>query len=157
MEKKPMNLVEITSQKKISKNEPIQNLGDMAKRIPAADWMDNPALWDKKKFVKETAEYLYETYGMTSDQYKHTLSMLADHMDMYILCNQEIAAQGLIAEYNQGKTTGPNPHISIRNKCSDLIIALMGQLGLTPKTKLTASGAKEKSAIGNLLKGPKSA
>ena len=55
MEKKPMNLVEITSQKKISKNEPIQNLGDMAKRIPAADWMDDSSLWDKKKFVKETA------------------------------------------------------------------------------------------------------
>jgi phage terminase small subunit len=121
-----------------------------------AEWLDNPDGWDKKQFVRETSEYLYDTYGLSHAQNKHTVSMLAEQMDIYIKCTTFIGQEGFVVEFNNGETRGTNPYIAIRNKASELIVRLMGELGLTPKSSLVSKkGASTK--LSGLLKGPKSA
>lgn len=126
-------------------------------RIPPAEWLDNPEAWDKKKFVNETAEFLFEVYGIGSAQDRHTLTMLADHIEMYIQCNKAIGEQGLIADFNDGKTMAANPHITIRNNTLKLIIQLMNEMGLTPRSRLAQTKPDENNAIAKFLKGPKGA
>jgi len=127
------------------------------KRIPEAEWMSNPGCWNKATFVAETADYLYEVYGIGSDQDKHTLAMLADQIDMYVACNIQLAGSDLVISTNDGKTLAPNPIISIRNNCLKLVIQLMNELGLTPRGRLnkTEGNADDNSAVSKFLRGPK--
>jgi len=125
------------------------------KRIPPAEWLDKPNAWDKRKFILETADFLYVTYGIGNDQDKHSISMLADQMDLYIQCNKGIAEQGIISEYNDGKTVGPNPHVAIREKTLAKIILLMNELGLTPRSRLSSGKVEENSSVAKFLRGPK--
>jgi len=127
----------------------------LRKRIPPAEWLDNPQAWSKQKFVLETSDFLYLTYGIGNDQDKHTITMLADQMDLYIQCNKGIAEQGIISEYNDGKTVGPNPHVAIREKTLAKIILLMNELGLTPRSRLSSSKSEENSSVAKFLRGPK--
>lgn len=124
-------------------------------RIPVAEWMDNPSAWDKKKFVEETAEFLFTAYGIGSEQDRHTLTMLADHIQTYIECCEGIQRDGLVVEYNDGKTQGPSPYITIRNKTISLIVQLMNELGLTPRSRLATVKAPDTSTVGKFLRGPK--
>jgi P27 family predicted phage terminase small subunit len=127
----------------------------LRKRIPPAEWLDNPQAWSKQKFILETSDFLYLTYGIGNDQDKHTITMLADQMDLYIQCNKGIAEQGIISEYNDGKTVGPNPHVAIREKTLAKIILLMNELGLTPRSRLSTGKAEENSSVAKFLRGPK--
>jgi phage terminase small subunit len=124
------------------------------KRIPKADWVDNPSAWDKDKFIEETSEFLFTVYGIGSDQDKHTLGMLADHIELYVRCTQGIKKNGVISRFNNGQTTGPNPYISIRNNTMRLIIQLMNELGLTPRSRLNSGKTEEDSAVAQFLRGP---
>jgi P27 family predicted phage terminase small subunit len=116
--------------------------------------VDNPEAWDKTQFIEETAEFLYNVYGIGNDQDKHTLAMLADHIDTYIICTEGIKREGLVIDFNDGKTTGPSPYLSIRNKTMTLIIQLMNELGLTPRSRLSAGKQEEDSPVAQFLKGP---
>ncbi len=127
---------------------------NLKKRIPKAEWMDNPSAWDKKQFIEETSEFLYNVYGIGNDQDKHTLAMLADHIDTYIICTEGIKREGLVIDFNDGKTTGPSPYLSIRNKTMTLIIQLMNELGLTPRSRLSAGKQEDDSPVAQFLKGP---
>lgn len=124
------------------------------KRIPKAEWVDNPAAWDKNKFIEETSEFLYNVYGIGSDQDKHTLGMLADHIELYVACSRGIKKNGIVTQFNDGKTVGPNPYLSVRNKTMTLIIQLMNELGLTPRSRLSAGKIEEDSSLAKFLKGP---
>jgi len=67
------------------------------KRVPKAEWLDNPDAWDRNAFVAETSEFLWETYGIGSDQDKHVLAALANQMDIYIKCMKGVAKGGIRA------------------------------------------------------------
>ena len=127
------------------------------KRIPEAEWMSNPLSWNKTTFVNETANYLYDVYGIGSDQDKHTLAMLADQIDMYVSCNIQLVGSDLVISTNDGKTLAPNPIISIRNNCLKLVIQLMNELGLTPRGRLnkTEGNTNDNSAVSKFLRGVK--
>lgn len=124
------------------------------KRIPRAEWMDAPDAWDKDTFVRETADFLFTVYGIGNDQDKHTLAMLADHIDLYVKCTKGINKNGVVTTFNNGQTVGPNPYIGIRNKTMTLIIQLMNELGLTPRSRLQAHKIEENSPVAQFLKGP---
>jgi phage terminase small subunit len=127
------------------------------KRIPEAEWMTNPTQWDKTIFVTETAEFLFDVYGIGSDQDKHTLAMLADQIDLYVSCNIQLANSDLVISTNDGKTLAPNPIISIRNNALKLVIQLMNELGLTPRSRLnkTEGNTNDNSAVSKFLRGVK--
>jgi phage terminase small subunit len=63
----------------------------------------------------------------------------------------------LVVKINAGKTFAPNPYIAIANKAMDNCIRLMGELGLTPKSRLSADKVEEDSPYAELLKGYKRA
>lgn len=123
-------------------------------RIPKAEWVDDPDAWDKDRFIRETADFLYDVYNIGSEQDRHTLGMLADQIDIYVRCNQGIKAGGVITKFNDGKTMGPNPYLSVRNKTTTLIIQLMNELGLTPRSRLASGKVQESSPLSQFLKGP---
>ena len=127
------------------------------KRIPEAEWMSNPSCWNKSTFVQETSDYLYDVYGIGSNQDKHTLAMLADQIDLYVSCNIQLAGSDLVISTNDGKTLAPNPIISIRNNSLKLVIQLMNELGLTPRGRLnkTEGSIDDNSAVSKFLRGPK--
>ena len=128
---------------------------ELRKRIPKAEWLDNPEAWDKEKFIAETAEFLFNVYGIGNDQDKHTLAMLADHIELYVKCTKGIQKNGIVTTFNNGQTVGPNPYIGIRNKTMTLIIQLMNELGLTPRSRLSANKLEDASPMAKLMRGPK--
>lgn len=127
----------------------------LRKRIPQAEWINNPDAWDRNRFIEETADFLYDVYNIGTDQDRHVLAMLADHIDTYVLCVKAIREEGLVSDYNNSKTIGANPHITIRNKTLSLIIQLMNELGLTPRSRLASPKPDDNSSVSKFLKGPK--
>ena len=126
----------------------------LKKRIPKSDWLDNPDSWDKDIFIAETSEFLYTVYGIGNDQDKHVLAMLADNIETYIKCMKEVNKDGLVAEFNKGSNIGPNPYLTIKNKTLSIIIQLMNELGLTPRSRLSAGKAEASNPIAVFMKGP---
>jgi hypothetical protein len=122
-------------------------------RIPFAEWADNPDLFSRKKFVEETANYLFDVYGIGSAQDRHTLAMLADQMQVYIDAKKMQSTLPLIVEINDGKTLAPNPYIALSNKAMDNCVKLMNELGLTPKSRLAANKLEDASPLADFLKG----
>ena len=125
------------------------------KRVPKADWLDNPDAWDSAKFIEETAEFLLSVYGIGNDQDKHILAILAGQIQIYIDCARQIRRDNLVVAYNAGATPGANPLITIQNKAITLILQLMGELGLTPKGRLSAHKFEDESPMSKLMRGPK--
>jgi len=153
MNKKPpeLHIVDGTTPRK---GMPSSLPDNLKKRIPKAEWVDDPASWNKSKFIEETANFLYEVYGIGNDQDKHALAMLADHIDTYVQCSKAIKKGGVITTFNNGQTVGPNPYLSVRNKTTTLIIQLMNELGLTPRSRLSAGKQENDSPLAQFLKGP---
>ena len=123
-------------------------------RIPFAEWANQPELFTKELFVEETAEYLYQVYGIGSEQDKHTLMMLADQLEIYINARNQQSKHPLVIKINNGKTLAPNPYIAIANEAMKNCVKLMNELGLTPKSRLSAGRTEEASPVAQFLKGP---
>lgn len=124
-------------------------------RLPLAEWLDNPSEWSKTKFFEETAEFMFEVYGIGCAHDRHLLGMLADQVETYVNCSHQINADTLLVEQNDGKTIGANPWVSIREKTLIRIVALMNELGLTPKNRLAANKSPANTALTEFLKGPR--
>ena len=122
-------------------------------RVPKADWLDNPDAWDRDKFIKETSDFLWETYGIGSDQDKHVLAALTAQIEIFVQCWKGIQQEGIICEFNNGKTIGPHPYISVADKALTRAVVLMNELGLTPRGRL-ATNKQEGGKYAKLLSGP---
>jgi phage terminase small subunit len=153
MNRKPAEL-HIVDGTKSRRGNPTLLPETIKKRIPRAEWMDNPDAWDKEKFVEQTSEFLFTVYGIGCEQDRHTLAMLADHIDLYVKCCKGINKNGVLTTFNNGQTVGPNPYIPIRNKTLSLIVQLMNEMGLTSRSRLAAGKVEEGSELADLLRGP---
>ncbi len=122
-------------------------------RIPFAEWASQPELFSKQRFVEETAKYLFDVYGIGTEQDRHTLMMLADQMQTYIDARAQQDKHPLVVKINNGKTLAPNPYISLANKAMENCIKLMNELGLTPKSRLAANKLEDASPLADFLKG----
>lgn len=128
---------------------------NIKKRIPFAEWANNPDLFFKEKFVSETADYLFDVYGIGSSQDRHTLMMLADQLETYINARAQQSKYQMVVKTNNGKTLAPNPYISIANEAMRNALKLMNELGLTPKSRLDREVPEENSTVAKFLRGPK--
>jgi len=128
---------------------------NIKKRIPFAEWARQPELFVKEQFVSETANYLYDVYGIGSEQDRHTLMMLADQLEMYINAKAQQSKHPLVVKINDGKTFAPNPFISVANNAMKNTIQLMNELGLTPKSRLDRQKPEENGPVAKFLRGPK--
>ena len=154
MNKKPVELHLIQSTKPRTTN-PVVLPEAIKKRIPQAEWLDNYNLWDKTKFIEETAEFLFEVYGIGNDQDKTILAMLANEIETYVDCCKGIEKGGIVVRFNNGANLGSNPFLIERGKALKNIIQMMNELGLTPRGRLSINKPEEDSAIYKFLKGPK--
>jgi phage terminase small subunit len=162
MNKKPPELHLVDGTKSRTRGELATLPATIRKRIPAAAWMDNPDAWDKAKFIEETSEFLHTVYGIGNDQDSATLTILADHIETYVDCSKMLRYEDengkrqsrLVIPQNDNKTLAPSPWLSIRNKTTTLIIQLMNELGLTPRSRLAAGKSEDDSPVSRLLKGP---
>ena len=123
------------------------------KRVPQADWLDNPQAWNRQKFITETSDFLWDTYGIGSDQDKHVLAALATQIEIYVKCWEGVQKKGIITVFNNGQTVGPNPFLTAGDKALSRAIVLMNELGLTPRGRL-AGKTSEGGKYSSLLKGP---
>jgi P27 family predicted phage terminase small subunit len=154
MNKKPVELHLIESTKPRTTN-PVVLPEAIKKRIPQAEWLDNYQLWDKKKFIEETSEFLFQVYGIGNNQDKTALAMLANEIDTYVECCKGIEKGGIVIRFNNGANLGSNPFLIERGKAFKNIIQMMNELGLTPRGRLSINKPEEDSPISKFLKGPK--
>lgn len=133
------------------KAEPLPE--NVRSRIPKAVWLDDPDAWDRDKFVKDTSEFLWDTYGIGSDQDQHVLAALAAQLDIYVRCWKGVQKGGIITQFNNGQTIGPNPFLTAGDKALARAIVLMNELGLTPRGRL-ATNKQEGGKYSKLLNGP---
>lgn len=154
MNKKPPELHLIDGTKS-RRNDATMLPPSVRKRVPKAEWLDDPEGFSKAQFISETAEFLHEVYGIGSDQDKHALAMLADQIEVYCRCSVQLKDKSLVIPFNDGKTFGTNPFLSLRNKTTTLIIQLMNELGLTPRGRLSSNKSGDDSPVAKFLKGPK--
>lgn len=122
-------------------------------RVPKANWLDNPDSWNRDEFIKETSEFLWETYGIGSNQDKHILAALANQLEIYIKCMKGVENGGIITKFNNGQTIGPNPFLTAGDKALARAVVLMNELGLTPRGRL-ATNKQEGGKYQKLLSGP---
>jgi len=157
MNKKPPELHLIDGTKPRGKST--QNLASIPdsikKRIPKAEWLDDPETWDKDQFIKDTADFLYEVYGIGNDYDKLSLGILADHVETYVQCSIGIKKRGIITKFNNGANIGASPFLVVRNKTTTLIIQLMNELGLTPRSRLSLNKPLTDTDVDKFLRGPK--
>jgi len=123
------------------------------KRIPQANWLNNPEAWNPEKFIDETAEFLYQTYGINAEIDRHLLAMLATEMGLYIQCSAEMKKSGLLQVYNNGVTTGPSVHFGIAEKTIGNILRLMKELCLLPRGR-PGNGKPTSKEMLKFLAGP---
>ena len=128
----------------------------MRERVPTAEWLVNPDAWDKFKFIEETSDFLFDTYGIGARMDRHILAILADQIDTYIECNRGLEGESIVVSVNGGSSLGTHPLIAVREKTITKILSLMTELGLTPRSRLTAKKEDGKPLAG-FLKGPGSA
>lgn len=122
-------------------------------RVPKADWLDNPETWDRDKFIQETSDFLWDTYGIGSNQDQHVLAALAIQIEIYVRCWKAVQKGGIITQFNNGATVGPNPYLTAGDKALSRAIVLMNELGLTPKSRLVQNKT-EGGKYAKLLSGP---
>lgn len=126
-------------------------------KFPKADWVEQPASWNRQTYIEETKQEILEVYGEMSVHDQKLVSLLADQIDAYTKCSALLEEQGIIYAYNNGKTMGPSPAFKMRMQALDSAIKVMTELGLTLKSRI-GNKAKPKSEPSNLdvlLRGPK--
>jgi P27 family predicted phage terminase small subunit len=124
-------------------------------RIPFAEWANKTEMFTKRQFVEETANYLYDVYGIGSDQDRHALMMLADQLETYIHARSQQSKHPLVIKINDGKTLAPNPYIAVANEAMKNVIRLMNELGLTPKSRFAKTNVEKDSPAAKFLRGVK--
>jgi len=127
---------------------------ELKNRIPKPYWLDDHTLWNRDKFIEETADWLYEVYGIGTDQDQHMMGFLVEQIELYLKCSRGIEKGGVITQYNDGKTVGPNPYIPIRREALKQIIQIMNEMGLTARSRLAAGKVEDESPMAKFLAGP---
>lgn len=120
-----------------------------------AEWLSNPDAWDREAFLSEANTFMYQVHGAHCTFDRHLLAMLADQLETYVAACHRISAEEIIVEQNNGVTSGAHPAIGIRERAAIRITALMSELGLTPRARMTGSKSLPQGKMADFLRGPK--
>lgn len=106
--------------------------------------------WNKEMFIQEVSQYLNKVGNTSQDEI--SILMLAENIETFITCTQDIQKNGLVVVHSNG-VAGKNHHFEIRDKSLSKIITLMSELGLTPRRRKPLPSSKDKDWDA-FLKGP---
>jgi hypothetical protein len=104
--------------------------------MQSTTWLTNPDKWDKDEFVAYIIKFVEQTQGINTYPNLVLIGLLANQIDIYVKCSQEITKSGLVEFYNKGATSGPSLHFSMADKALNRIVQLMKELGLTPSHRV---------------------
>ena len=104
--------------------------------MQSTTWLTNPDKWDKDEFVADIIKFVEQTQGINTYPNLVLIGLLANQIDIYVKCSQEITKSGLVEFYNKGATSGPSLHFSMADKALNRIVQLMKELGLTPSHRV---------------------
>lgn len=127
---------------------------DMKDRIPTCEWLDDFDKWDKVKFQEEMSDFLWETYGIGCKQDRHILGAIAFNMDVFVQCARGMEESNVLTHFNGGQNAGVNPLLIAADRAMLRVQSLMGELGLTPKSRLAGGKKQEGGKYASLLSGP---
>lgn len=128
---------------------------DVVEMPEIPDWVNQPALWSKQDFLTKTQNYLFKKNGVLDLADQQLLTMLVSQIEIYISSVQDLKKSGLVINFNNGVTIGPNPHINIADKALNRIVQIMKELELSPKARSGYRSNYEMSAeMKQFLEGP---
>ena len=125
--KLPSNLNIIKESKSSSSVEPDE--------ASISTWLDEPGSWNRKNFLEKTQTYLFKKNGVLDMADIQLIGMLASQIEIYVSSVQELKSSGLVINFNNGVTMGPNPHMTIADKALNRIVQIMKELELSPKSR----------------------
>jgi P27 family predicted phage terminase small subunit len=108
---------------------------DVVEMPELPDWFNKPELWSKDDFLTKTQNYLFKKNGVLDLADQQLLAMLASQIEVYISSVKDLKSSGLVINFNNGVTVGPNPHLNIADKALNRIVQIMKELELSPKAR----------------------
>ena len=115
--------------------------------MQSTNWLTNPNDWDKDDFVADIVQFIEQTQGSNAYPNLVLIGLLANQIDIYVQCAQEMSKSGLIEFYNKGATSGPSLHFSMADKALNRIVQLMKELGLTPSHRVGVIKSTQPDAL----------
>ena len=147
-----MNWTKLPSRLSIIKPSPIEYVDEATS---STGWMNEPQTWDKEEFLHRTKKHLFKQNGQVDLADLQLVGMLASQIEIYVKSMRELERAGLVINFNNGVTVGPNPHMTIADKAINRVIQIMKELELSPKARAAKPTPKEISPeLKRLLAGP---
>jgi P27 family predicted phage terminase small subunit len=103
--------------------------------VAIVSWMDEPDSWNRDYFLEKTKNYLFKKNGVLDMADIQLVGMLASQIEIYVSSVQELKSSGLVINFNNGVTMGPNPHMTIADKALNRVVQIMKELELSPKSR----------------------
>ena len=103
--------------------------------LGAAPWLSDPKSWNRDAFVKQIDDAMAAAHGQGHAIDCHLIGLLISQLEVYIQCWQALQSEGLVCSFNSGQTPGKNPYLAIADKALGRAATLLGELGLSPKTR----------------------
>ena len=128
----------------------------VAPKVLTCDWLTSPEAWEKEKFSSNIVEFIEQTQGLNAYPDMVLIGVLTHQIDVYVECARQMAQKGLVADYNNGVTSGPSLYFSMADKALNRILQIMKELGLTPghRVGVVRSLTPESLAMEAFLAGP---
>jgi P27 family predicted phage terminase small subunit len=119
------------------------------------NYLGNPDEWDKAAFFESTKQFLLKKNGVLDIADIQLIEMLASQIEIYFASVCELKTAGLIINFNNGVTLGPNPYMNIADKALNRIVQVMKELELSPKARAGYRSNYEISPeLKRLIEGP---
>ena len=119
--------------------------------LGAAPWLSDPKSWNRDAFVKQIDDAMAAAHGQGHAIDCHLIGLLISQLEVYIQCWQALQSEGLVCSFNSGQTPGKNPYLAIADKALGRAATLLGELGLSPKTR---PPSKPTGRFAELMAGP---
>jgi P27 family predicted phage terminase small subunit len=103
--------------------------------LAISTWLDEPDSWNRDYFLEKTKDYLFKKNGVLDAADIQLVGMLASQIDIYVSSFKELKSSGLVINFNNGATMGPNPHMTIADKALNRVVQIMKELELSPKSR----------------------
>jgi P27 family predicted phage terminase small subunit len=103
--------------------------------VAIVSWLDEPDSWNRDYFLEKTKSYLFKKNGVLDMADIQLVGMLASQIEIYVSSVQELKSSGLVINFNNGVTMGPNPHMTIADKALNRVVQIMKELELSPKSR----------------------
>ena len=103
--------------------------------LGAAPWLTDAGAWNRDEFLEQIDDALWAAHGQGHAIDQHLIGLLISQIEIYVKCWQALQSEGLVCVFNAGQTPGKNPYLAIADEALGRIATLLGELGLSPKSR----------------------